>query len=184
MYKVNDLEFQGHVIEIKNFNYHHWIPWPRNYTHVKFHTKIRSGRPKSRGVATTPLFANVSRNNLVVRGSMVSYAGVDLSLIQRQSDEGENNGIACLLYSPDWPGRPITFPSREVRTHFQTWVYPGLSWGWLLIPGPIISLTRFLLMFAVFHLWRLAITTLDKQGPVFFSFWCLDMAVWTFVSKY
>ena len=23
MYKVNDLEFQGHVIEIENFNYHH-----------------------------------------------------------------------------------------------------------------------------------------------------------------
>ena len=40
MYKVNDLEFQDHVIEIENFNYHHWIPWPRNYTHEKFHKKI------------------------------------------------------------------------------------------------------------------------------------------------
>ena len=26
IYKVNDLEFQGHVIEIENVNYHHWIP--------------------------------------------------------------------------------------------------------------------------------------------------------------
>ena len=25
VYKVNDLEFQGHVIEIENFNYHIWI---------------------------------------------------------------------------------------------------------------------------------------------------------------
>ena len=27
MYKVNDLEFQGHVIE--NSNYHHFFVWPR-----------------------------------------------------------------------------------------------------------------------------------------------------------
>ena len=53
-FKVNDLEFQGHVIEIENSNYHLWIPLPRNYTHEKFHEEIRSGRPKSRGVATTP----------------------------------------------------------------------------------------------------------------------------------
>ena len=25
-FKVNDLEFQGHVIEIENSNYHLWIP--------------------------------------------------------------------------------------------------------------------------------------------------------------
>ena len=40
MYKVNDLEFQGHAMEIEQFNYHHWIPWPRNYTHEKFHKKF------------------------------------------------------------------------------------------------------------------------------------------------
>ena len=55
-FKVNDLEFQGHVIEVENSNYHHWIPWPRNYTHEKFHEEIRSGRPKSRGVATKICF--------------------------------------------------------------------------------------------------------------------------------
>ena len=53
MYKVNDLEFQGHVIEMENFNYHHWIPWSRNYTHEKFHKKI--GKTKIQGVASTPL---------------------------------------------------------------------------------------------------------------------------------
>ena len=61
MYKVNDLEFQGHVIEVENSNYHYSIPWPRNYTHEKFHQKIRSGRLKSRGVDATPLGANVDR---------------------------------------------------------------------------------------------------------------------------
>ena len=40
MYKVKYIEFQDHVIEIKNFNYHHWISWPRNYTHEKFHKKF------------------------------------------------------------------------------------------------------------------------------------------------
>ena len=48
-FKVNDFEFQGHVIEIENSNYHFWIPWPWNYTHEKFHEEIRSGRPKARG---------------------------------------------------------------------------------------------------------------------------------------
>ena len=53
-FKVNDLEFQGHVIEIENSKYHLWIPWPRNYTHEKFHEEIRSGRPKSRGGCYNP----------------------------------------------------------------------------------------------------------------------------------
>ena len=25
-FQGNDLEFQGHAIEIETFNYHHWIP--------------------------------------------------------------------------------------------------------------------------------------------------------------
>ena len=34
----NDLDCQGHALEIDNFNYHHWISWPckhihNNYTH-------------------------------------------------------------------------------------------------------------------------------------------------------
>ena len=72
-FKDNDLEFQGQMIEIKNSNYHLWIPWPRNYTHEKFHEEIRSGRPKSSWVATPPLAANVNWNSLAVRGLKIPF---------------------------------------------------------------------------------------------------------------
>ena len=62
------LEFQDHVLEIENSNYHLWIPWPRNYTHEKFHEEIQSGRPKSRRLQQPLLAANVNWNSLAVRG--------------------------------------------------------------------------------------------------------------------
>ena len=49
-----DLDFQGHAIKIEFFHYHRWIPWPRKHTHEKYFWKIRTGRPKSRGVVPTP----------------------------------------------------------------------------------------------------------------------------------
>ena len=48
--KVFDLDFQGHAIKKEFFHYHRWIPWPRKHTHEKYFWKIRTGRPKSRGV--------------------------------------------------------------------------------------------------------------------------------------
>ena len=78
-FKVNDLEFQGHVIKIENSNYHLWIPWPRNYTHEKFHVEIRSERLKSRGggLQTPPLAANVNWNSLAVRELRTVYIEID-----------------------------------------------------------------------------------------------------------
>ena len=40
MYKVNDLEFQGHVIEIENSNYHHWIFDPETIPMKNFTKKF------------------------------------------------------------------------------------------------------------------------------------------------
>ena len=53
--KVFDLDFQGHAIKKEFFHYHRWIPWPQKHTHEKYFWKIRTGRPKSRGVVPPPL---------------------------------------------------------------------------------------------------------------------------------
>ena len=52
--KVFDLDFQDHAIKIEFFHYHRWIPWPRKHTHKEYFWKIRTGRPKSRGVVLPP----------------------------------------------------------------------------------------------------------------------------------
>ena len=77
-----DLDFQGHAIKIELFHYHRWIPWPRKHTHEKYFQKIRTGRQKSRGVASTPLLGVFGwRNTLGICGLIESstYIIVEVS---------------------------------------------------------------------------------------------------------
>ena len=72
--QLNDLELQGHAIDIEQFNYQNWILYIflilRKHTHEQFHTKIRR-EVKNPGVVTTPpppSAVNVGRNSLVLGG--------------------------------------------------------------------------------------------------------------------
>ena len=68
MYKVNDLEFQGHVIEIKILIITIGFVDPETIPMKNF-TKIFGRKDQNpEGVAKTPLVANFSWNSLVVRG--------------------------------------------------------------------------------------------------------------------
>ena len=62
----NDLEFQGHSIEIENYNYHHWIFDPQKCTHEQFNKKNRSESHKSCGCNEPPKGCRFGRNRLIV----------------------------------------------------------------------------------------------------------------------
>ena len=68
MYKVSDLEFQGHVIEIENFNYTIGFLDPETKPMKNFTKKFGREDQNPGGLQQPPLIANVSRNSLVVRG--------------------------------------------------------------------------------------------------------------------
>ena len=74
MYKVNDLEFQGHVIEIESSNYTIRFLDPETIPMKNFTKKFGREDQNPGGVDATPLGANVDGNSLVVRGLSILLA--------------------------------------------------------------------------------------------------------------
>ena len=110
MFDLDD--FQGHAIKIEFFHYHRWIPWPRKHTHEKYFQKIRTGRQKSRGVASTPPLGVFGwRNTLGICGlilfiHLVKYLWTLFmaSIFFNKngdhiSEQYSNNGLMYILYA-------------------------------------------------------------------------------------
>ena len=92
-----DLDFQSHAMKIEFFHYHRWIPWPRKHTHEKYSQKIRTGRQKSRGVASTPPLGVFGwRNTLGICGLTLRYRNINNNLMKNSFVNRHINCWNCL----------------------------------------------------------------------------------------